>query len=414
MAIQVTSINNMGGVNLSTGATTGMTANDHMYASEDLIYSAGCRNINDTGVTENSPNGKSVVVPALTYYVKNVSFVENSNAHQKYFRAVNDGNVVVNITDNTSGNPRKDLICIKVDSSATPGDNAENSASFVAIAGTPAVTPAEPNIPADGNHYEILAVVDVANGFSSISNSEITDRREQATTIWSGGWISVNDTTNSNVEAYPVANATSGSYDVWISNIDLTDYIKKGTKISLKENDVQKYFYVTNTNYNSGSTRTELEIYAGDDYTLGSGTIRDLKYSNIENPKSFPENGFEISLSDSDILGSGSMTVTSLTNTINTFKMSNNTIEWFLALEFTIGGTANRDIYIVNPTKIDGFASNPDQRGACTISTNGQSLSGYFFCRNPGSGHGIYFRRYDQANWTVGAGAIYGKIEYRI
>lgn len=179
--IQVTSINGMGAItDLGGGSfsTTGMEANDHMHISEDFIQDAGVVGSTDFAVAQASVPGKKVTVSGGVAYVLNSDYSALSLSEQKYWRVKMSGDTDVTITDNTSGNPRIDIICIKVDPTATPDDEATNVATLVAVEGTPA---ASPSVPATPDDYLKLAEVAVANGFTSILNADITDTRVLST-----------------------------------------------------------------------------------------------------------------------------------------------------------------------------------------------------------------------------------------
>ena len=174
---QVTAIDGMGSITFNGSAyvTTGMTASDIMHTSEDFVNQNGVVGNGDLAVTQNATPGKSVFVAGGTCYVLNSNYTALSQTQQKYWRVKFDTNpTTVTITDNTSGNPRIDIICVEVDTAATPNANANNVATLVAVAGTPAGSPSVPATPAN---YLKLAEVAVANGFASILNASITDKR---------------------------------------------------------------------------------------------------------------------------------------------------------------------------------------------------------------------------------------------
>ena len=179
--IQVSLINGMGSATDSlSGAVTTAGANDSdfMHIASDFLQNQGVLSI-DTGdfeVGEHSPANKSVDILEGIAYVKNTAWVRNEFITQ-YYRVESSATENVTISDNVSGNPRIDLIVIKIDSSVTPNDNASNVATIEVITGTPAASPVAPSIPSDGNHYYTLAEVAVANGFTSIVDANISDDR---------------------------------------------------------------------------------------------------------------------------------------------------------------------------------------------------------------------------------------------
>jgi len=179
MGITVTAINGMGSGEDSSGGSlqnlVGMDDSDHMYFTSDFLAGAGVMSVADTDleVTENTPNNNQVEVAPGTCYVLNDSYAKNAGL-LKFWRVELDAAVDVTIDANVSGNPRIDIICVKVDTGVSPDGTASNVATIVAIAGTPAGSPSVPSTPAD--HLK-LAEVAVADGFVSIIDANITDRR---------------------------------------------------------------------------------------------------------------------------------------------------------------------------------------------------------------------------------------------
>lgn len=96
-----------------------------------------------------------------------------------------DAIAVVNITANASGNPRIDALVAYVDLSvvSSVSNNNPNALKFMDVNGTPAGSPVTPNDSAiqsavgAGNPFYRLADIAVANGFATIVNANITDKR---------------------------------------------------------------------------------------------------------------------------------------------------------------------------------------------------------------------------------------------
>lgn len=83
----------------------------------------------------------------------------------------------VNIADNASGNPRIDRIVARL-------DYVNRLMEIDVVAGTPAASPTAPALTQTVSTYEIsLALVAVANGFTTIEDAQITDQREFSKTI---------------------------------------------------------------------------------------------------------------------------------------------------------------------------------------------------------------------------------------
>ena len=86
-----------------------------------------------------------------------------------------DADTTLTISDNTSGNPRIDRVVVEVDWTAQTG-------RLKVVEGTPAASPSAPTLTqTDGVLWQFpLAQIAVANGFTSITSSDITDEREFA------------------------------------------------------------------------------------------------------------------------------------------------------------------------------------------------------------------------------------------
>ena len=112
--------------------------------------------------------------PAMTVQVAGGrAFVAGTEGtYQGIYFAENRGQVSVSISTADASNPRKDLIVIRISDGNYSGTSYQ--ATIEAVAGTASASPSEPSVPA--NSF-VLAVVDVAASASSITNSNITDRR---------------------------------------------------------------------------------------------------------------------------------------------------------------------------------------------------------------------------------------------
>jgi len=96
-----------------------------------------------------------------------------------------DALTVVTITANASGNPRIDALVAYVDLSvvSSASNNNPSALKFMDVNGTPAGSPVSPSDAAvqaavgAGNPFYRLADIAVANGFTSIVNANITDKR---------------------------------------------------------------------------------------------------------------------------------------------------------------------------------------------------------------------------------------------
>jgi len=273
--IQITSINGMGAItDLGGGSfsTTGMEANDHMHISEDFIDNAGVVGADDYEVTQADTPGKKVTVAGGVGYVLNADYSATSLSEQRYWRAKMGGDTDVTITDNISGNPRIDIICIKVDPTATPDDEGNNVAELIAVEGTPAVSPTAPAVP--DNHLK-LAEVAVSNGFSSIVDADITDSRTNVyLNVNYDGWNKVTNTwTRTGDFAFTIAG-------------NVTSVYRKGTKVRYKDGSSYEYGVIGSSVYSSPNTT--ITLITNSDYAMAAATITDTYLSYIDNPVGFP------------------------------------------------------------------------------------------------------------------------------
>ena len=177
MAKHITAIDGMGAVTEPTPgsfSTTGMKTEDHMHIAYDFIIAGGVVGAGDLAVTESSPAAQSVDVAAGVAYIPNHSYASYAIDQTRYWRAINSASETIALSPNVSANPRIDLICFKVDTTATPDDNGMNVVDFFVVEGTPAASPAIPSTPDD---CLAIAYVTLPAGYSSVSDSDITDVR---------------------------------------------------------------------------------------------------------------------------------------------------------------------------------------------------------------------------------------------
>lgn len=195
MAIYVRAIDGM----------TNHTAADLRAGINDFLFQEGVLNLTTHfEVTEKGTPDMSVDVAAGIAYILNDSFTEFAST-QHFWDVLMDVSTNVSISSNASGSTRIDLVCIKIDTAASPDANASNVASIVVVEGTPgAGTPATPS-----NNYK-LAEVTVANGETSITNAEITDTR-QKTLIDSTKINTVSDAQTITYSSTPTVTWSNGS-----------------------------------------------------------------------------------------------------------------------------------------------------------------------------------------------------------
>ena len=155
---------------------TGASDHDLMHIINDFFEDGGVLDLvnGDFLVEQSDTPGMHVKVGAGTIYVPNSSWVKNS-WEPKFYRVISDAEETgIAIASNASGQTRIDLICQKIDKITAPNDDADNVCPIVVVAGTPGS-----GAPAVPNDHEVLAEVEVADGETSITTAEITDRRRQ-------------------------------------------------------------------------------------------------------------------------------------------------------------------------------------------------------------------------------------------
>jgi len=224
MAIQVRVIDGMGSVTeTSPGvfATTGMMTADHMGVANDFVGRAGVLKMSTDFIVAQRLAGAnmSVDVSVGTAYVLNSSWSANSNTHTRYWSVINDATVNAVIGANASGNPRIDIITLKVDTAATPDGNASNVGSIYVTAGTPAASPVAPATPS--NHL-LLANVAVSNGAVSIVTANITDKRVSL-------YLDTNPTASGLADLGMSRQAImNGNFDIWQrgTSVSITDSVQ--------------------------------------------------------------------------------------------------------------------------------------------------------------------------------------------
>lgn len=141
--------------------------------SSDIILQEGILSANHLLVEESDTPGMTVKVNQGIAYVPNSAWSEFSSSI-KYWDVLVDADAELNISSNPSGSTRVDKICLKVDTAASPDTDASNVATLVVVEGTPGA-----GAPATPDYHLALATVSVADGATTITNTEITDVRQR-------------------------------------------------------------------------------------------------------------------------------------------------------------------------------------------------------------------------------------------
>jgi len=134
-----------------------------IFSSEGVINIGGAFVVSQSGTP-----ALSVLVQDGQALVLRDAYVDNDNT-QKFWQVISTADETVNIDSNSSGSPRIDRICLKIDTAATPDATASNVFTIVAVKGTPGA--GAPTVP--DNHLA-LAQVSVVDGETTILDADIT------------------------------------------------------------------------------------------------------------------------------------------------------------------------------------------------------------------------------------------------
>lgn len=250
MSIQ-TIINGMGRIDSSLN-TYGLKDDDIQHVINMFGYQEGVLDSgnDDFEVNATSPASMDVEVNKGQAIIANDSYVYASHT-TKYWYVKSDATETVTISANTSGNDRIDIIVLKVDTSASPDDEASNVVTVEAVEGTPSASPVAPSTPSNALK---LAEIYVSNGTSSITSSDITDTRTNLLMDWyyldsrqymENGWIPIS--LQRHTFAYDSDISHSSLYQKYKIAVDDTALYRIGDKIRVYDaNDTTtKYFVVT-------------------------------------------------------------------------------------------------------------------------------------------------------------------------
>lgn len=153
---------------------TGASDADLYQIANDFIVQGGV--INKKGghalVTELDTPGYGVKVAKGIIYVPNSSWIEGAD-EPKFYQVLADDEEI-DVSTNSSGDVRVDLVAQKIDKITAPNDEATNVSPLVIIEGTPGE-----GAPALPNDHELLATLTLPDGFAAVDNSMIVDNRRQ-------------------------------------------------------------------------------------------------------------------------------------------------------------------------------------------------------------------------------------------
>lgn len=160
------------------GAEPPTGADDHDLQTflNDFVSAGGVLDLSggDALVAQSGTPGMSVQVAPGTIYVENSSWSPNSLEPRFYVVVRDSATTAIAISSNPSGSTRFDLVCQEIDKVTSPNDTASNICPITVVAGTPGA-----GIPSTPNDMELLAVIEVASGETSITTGDISDERRR-------------------------------------------------------------------------------------------------------------------------------------------------------------------------------------------------------------------------------------------
>lgn len=288
MAIYVSIINGMGSGEDGNGDPLqniiGAADSDFMNFPNVFLKGAGVADkfAGNLAVAENGTPDDTVDVAIGGVYIENSNGQMNTK-NTRFWYLYSDAIENLEIAGNSSGNPRIDLIVATVDPVNPPGDEGELAGSLQVIQGTPDPVPVAPAVPADSY---ALAQIAVANSFTTITNANITDLRNQAIIDErkvenNGGWrrVTENWTYSSVDNPTGVVTVPSGA----------TSRFSAGMKIRLVNNSNTIHGFITAV---TSTTITFLhQINPANNQAvnlLTNNPITDIYFSTEKAPLNFP------------------------------------------------------------------------------------------------------------------------------
>lgn len=212
---------------------------------------------------QGSPN-MTVAVTQGVFYVN----ATPSGGTAQIFSVTQDVSENVTISANATGSTKYDFLYLQLSATLLNAPDSANTTVATFITQRSTTQFADSNGAAANGL--LLAVIAVANGASSITNSNIADYRVNADPTEIDGWYNANETWTYASATTITTSTAAGKYAI-------------GDKIRLWQSGVVAYFYIV------GISGTVITITGGSDYTLANATITNPGYSHAESPVGFPQ-----------------------------------------------------------------------------------------------------------------------------
>ena len=377
MAKRITVINGKG--DFTATPPTGVDTGDWMSLESILIADEGVINVSGDKllVRELAAPSMKVRVNPGQCYIENSDFTADS-LQNKYFLFKMDSEEELDISSNASGSTRIDLICAEVDKVTSPDNTGANVALLTVVEGTPGA-----GVPATPDDHLKLAEVEVGDGVTSITDSDITDSRvevvldidrlpvldeddmasDSATALATqqsikayvdgsgyGGWL-----TQGLTGVAVTRESTDNPTVVLRFDADVRDYIWKGMRIRATENSIVHYFIVSaDPSFSGGNTDvtclSEIDTSTPTQAKnlIGATTISDVAYAPPKTlPKGFPisPESWELRTVDGANRSQSSPTQNTWYN-LNSFSLSVPIGDWDLGYKVNLGVLASGDVLV--------------------------------------------------------------------
>jgi hypothetical protein len=461
--IYVTAFDGMGsGEDSLSGALqnlAGIETSDIMHIANDFLNQEGVTSLTD-GDFEATAAGTDMNVDVAT----GVAYVENDDwakatSVTRFWRVESDAIEEVTLDAADPSLDRIDLIILQINDAAVADDEASNVSTVTSVTGTPDASPVAPTLP---DHALLLAEVAVSAGVTTISDSDITDSRQEVSLSggdilpsegevlngkidvqFSSGNLTVSVLTEAGVDPSPTdplkVKINGVQYEVTstlaVTKNGGTNWCKSGDATTATKNvNLFPYLGVNAGNVFIGFSRIPSANVYGD---LSATTTSDRHFATSASPSasdpiavigrfravmsasasfawSAPSTQLIIqrAIRDSELLdytpafsASGSMTVT-LAPTVRFAKyqiQGNQTFMFIYVDTFTLGGTASTQVLSTLPIAPGAIVSSFNiHSGAFVVDAGGTptAQSGQCFVNSTS----WVFGRYDNANWTLAAG----------
>jgi hypothetical protein len=253
---------------------------------------------------QNSPN-MTVKVNAGSYILQ----ATPTSEAVRFFKATLSAVSNVNISSNSSGSTKYDLVYVTLPAATL--QNPPLTGDFTEAATLLTERHNTSGEALTATNGIVLAEVAVADGAVSITNANITDKRE----FQADGWITSNETWT---YASSVTFTVSG---------DARNKYRAGDKLRLKQGGAYKYFFVQSVSFSTPTTTiTVKDGVTGATTTLANSAITDNYFSRVEYPIGLPAidvatftDRVRVSKSGNQTINTGTVSYTSVTFDTETF-----------------------------------------------------------------------------------------------